>query len=240
MRPSRRILVLLGIGATFIASELLVFRSLNTSIEKLANGTVIVMQKAVSLSTIASASSKLLNISAEEPAPCTFGSLPQNIQNLLKGETATWKVQEPENLGEYTRKTWAGKKPPGCPGIAVGLFQNAKAPSYAVLLVPVPHPERSRPGFSETCLGFRLLVFSRKVGLSTYEATVVEKSNDTIPSSYFIRKAPVSRFFNEDSKRKFQVQATEAILMVDSAEQEYEADIYFWSNGGFRREPVDD
>lgn len=89
-------------------------------------------------------------------------------------------------------------------------------------------------------LGVRLIVFSRKVGLSSYEATVVERSNDNVPSNYFIRKAPMSRFFNEESKRKFQVQATEAILMVDSAEQEYEADIYFWSNGRFRREPVDD
>ncbi len=59
-------------------------------------------------------------------------------------------------------------------------------------------------------------------------------------SNYFIRKVLISRFFSAESKRKFQVQVTEAILMVDSAEQEYEADIYFWSNGRFRREPVDD
>jgi hypothetical protein len=167
---------------------------------------------------------------AEGPVPCNFDSLPSDIQNRLKGELATWKVQEPENLSEYSRKTWAGKKPPGCPGIAVGLFQNAKAPSYAVLLVPVGHLD----------IGFRLVVFSRKVGLSSYEATVVERSNDHGASNYFIRKVPISRFFSEESKRKFQVQATEAILMVDSAEQEYEADIYFWSNGRFRREPVDD
>lgn len=164
--------------------------------------------------------------------PCSFGSLPSDIQNRLKGEPATWKVQEPESLSEYTRKTWAGKKPPGCPGIAEGLFQNTKAPSYAVLFVPVGHPEHNRTGFSETEVGFRLVVFTRKVGLSSYEATVVERSNGHGPSNYFIRKVPIGRFFNEESKREFQVQATEGILMVDSAEQEYEADIYFWSNGG--------
>ncbi len=98
--------------------------------------------------------------------PCGFGSLPSDIQNRLKGELATWKVQEPESLSEYTRKTWAGKKPPGCPGIAVGLFQNTKAPSYAVLFVLVGHPEHNRTGFSETEVGFRLVVFTRKVGLS--------------------------------------------------------------------------
>ena len=31
----------------------------------------------------------------EGPFTCNFGSLPSDIQNRLKGELATWKVQEP-------------------------------------------------------------------------------------------------------------------------------------------------
>ena len=167
---------------------------------------------------------------AGESTACNLGSLPSDIQSHLKGDFGSWKVQEAETLSEHARKTWAGKKPSACPGIAVGLFQNAKAPSYAVLLVPVDHPDA----------GYRFLVFSRKTGQSSYEATVVEQSDDHGASNYFIRKAPISRFFNEESKRKFQVQATDVILMVDSAEQEYEADIYFWSNGHFQHQPVDE
>jgi len=166
---------------------------------------------------------------AEGPALCNLGSLPSEVQNRLKGEFGSWKVQEPENLSEYTRKTWAGRKPPACPGIAVGLFQSAKTPSYAVLLVPVDHPDA----------GYRFLVFSRKTAELSYEPAVVEQSDDHGASNYFIRKVPVSDFFSEESKRKFQVQARDCILMVDSAEQECETDIYFWSNGRFRREPVD-
>jgi hypothetical protein len=166
----------------------------------------------------------------EEPPSCKLGSLPPDVQNSLKRDFGSWKIQEPENLSEYTRKTWAGKKPPGCPGIAVGLFQSAKTPSYALLLVPIDHPDA----------GYRFLVFSRKTGQPSYETTVVEKSDDRRGSNYFIRKVPISSHFNEESKRKFQVRASEAIEMVDSAEQEYEADIYFWSTGRFRREPVDD
>jgi hypothetical protein len=112
----------------------------------------------------------------------------------------------------------------------VGLFQSAKTPSYAVLLVPIDHPDA----------GYRFLVFSRKTGQPSYETTVVEKSDDHGTSNYFIRKVPISRFFNEEYKRKFQIQATDAILMVDSAEQEYEADIYFWSNGRFQQQSVDE
>ncbi len=173
--------------------------------------------------------SPVLASAAEGPAPCNLGSLPSDIQNRLKEDFGSWKVQEPENLSEHARKTWAGKKLPGCPGIAVGLFQSAKTPSYAVLLVPVDHPDA----------GYKFLVFSRKTGQPSYETTVVEKSDDHGASNYFIRKVPISEFFSEESKRKFQVQATEAILMVDSSEQEYEADIYFWSKGRYRQEPVD-
>jgi len=166
----------------------------------------------------------------EGPPPCKLGSLPPDIQNSLKRDFGSWKIQEPANLSDFTRKTWAGKKPPACPGIAAGLFNSAKTPSYALLLVPIGHPDA----------GYRFLVYSRNTGESSYEATVVEQSDDHGASNYFIRRVSLGKFFGEESKRKFQVQATDGIVMTDSAEQEYEADIYFWSNGRYRQEPVDD
>src|SRR5260370_3047400 len=138
-------------------------------------------------------------------------------------------MQEPKNLGENARKTWAGRKPLACPGIAVGLFQNAKRASYAVLLVPVDHPDAA----------YRFLTFSRKAGESSYEPTAVEQFDEHGASNYFIRKVRISDFFDAQSQKKFQVQATEAIEMIDSAEQEYGAAVYFWSNGHFRQEPVE-
>jgi hypothetical protein len=174
--------------------------------------------------------SPLLARTAEEPDPCNVGSLPADIQNHLKGDFASWKIQDAETLSEQARKTWAGKKPSACPGIAVGLFQASKTCSYAVLLVPVDHPDA----------GYKFLVFRRKSGQPSYEPIVVEQSDDHGASSYFIRKVGIGTLFNEESKKRFQVQAPEAILMVDSAEKEYEADVYFWSNGRFRHEPVDE
>jgi len=165
----------------------------------------------------------------EGSAPCNLGSFPSDVQKRLKSDFGSWKIQEPESLSDHARKTWAGKKPPACPGIAVGLFQSAKTPSYAVLLVPVDHPDG----------GYRFLVFSRKAEQPSYDTTVVEQSDDHGASNYFIRKVPISKFFSEESKKKFQVQASEGILMVDSAEQEYEADVYFWSKGSYQHQPVD-
>jgi hypothetical protein len=167
---------------------------------------------------------------AAEPATCNLASLPSDIQSRLKKDFDSWKIQQPENLSENARKTWAGRKPSACPGIAVGLFQNAKTVSYAVLLVPVDHPDAA----------YRFMVFSRKAGEPSYEPTAVEQFDNHGASNYFIRKVPIRDFFSAESKRKFQVEATEAIEMIDSAEQEYGADIYFWSNGHFRQEPVDD
>jgi hypothetical protein len=160
---------------------------------------------------------------------CKLSLLPSEIQTRLKQDFDAWKIQETEDLSEPARKTRAGKKPPACPGIAVGLFEGTATPSYAVLLVPADHPDT----------GYRFLVLSRKAGQPSYGLTVVEKSDDHGASNYFIRKVAVTEFFSGESKKKFQVQATEAILMVDSAAQEYEADIYFWSNGRYRQEPVD-
>jgi hypothetical protein len=167
---------------------------------------------------------------AEEPASCNLASLPSAIQSRIKKDFGSWKIQESENLSENARKTWVGRKPLVCPGIAVGLFQDAKTSSYAVLLVPMSQPNT----------GYRFLVFRRKAGEPSYEPTVIEQFDDHGSSNYFIRKVPISDFFGAESKRKFQVQATEGIEMIDSAEQEYGAEIYFWSNGRFRREPVDD
>jgi len=109
-------------------------------------------------------------------------------------------------------------------------LNSAKTPSYALLLIPIGQPDA----------GYRFLVFSRNTGQSFYQATVVEHSDDHGASNYFIRRVSIGKFFDEESKRKFQVQATDGIVMTDSAENEYGADVYFWSNGSYRHEPIDD
>ena len=73
----------------------------------------------------------------------------------------------------------------------------------------------------------------------SYEMKAVEQSGDSGAANFFIHKVPISKFFNEQSRRKFHVRTSEGILLVDSAEKEYEADVYFWANGGYRHEPVD-
>lgn len=84
----------------------------------------------------------------------------------------------------------------------MGLFQSAKQASYAVLLVPSDQPD----------VGYRFVVFNPQLETSAYQELTVEKSDVHGASNFFIQKVPVSKFFDEASKKKFQVQATEAIL----------------------------
>jgi hypothetical protein len=48
----------------------------------------------------------------EEPPSCKSGSLPPDVQNSLKRDFGSWKIQEPEDLEGYTRKTWASANRP--------------------------------------------------------------------------------------------------------------------------------
>ena len=165
----------------------------------------------------------------QSPTLCKVESLPSDIQNRLKEEYGSWKIQEPADLSQRARERWESEKPQECPGIAVGHFESAKTPSYAVLLVPMGHADG----------GYRFLVFSQKAGQPAYETRLVEKLDQNGAANYFIHRTPISKFFDEPSRKKFQAHTVDGILLVDSAENEYGVEVYFWSGGRYRHEPID-
>ena len=65
----------------------------------------------------------------EKPNPCDPGSLPSDVQNRLKMDFGSWKIQELETLSEHARGAWTGRKLIGCPGIAIGRFLGPSAAS---------------------------------------------------------------------------------------------------------------
>lgn len=164
----------------------------------------------------------------EGSALCKPGSLPPDVQSRLKGEFSSWKVQEPADLSPHARERWESEKPLACPGIAVGKFENDKTPSYAVLLVPQSH----------TDTGYKFLVFSPKAGQPSYEMRAAD-SGDSGAANFFIHRTPISKFFDAPSRKKFQAHTVDGILLVDSAENEYGVEVYFWSGGHYRHEPID-
>jgi hypothetical protein len=167
--------------------------------------------------------------STEKLSLCNPGSLPDDVQNHLGGELNAWRIQGPADLGPDARERWESEKPLQCPGIAVGHFEDDKTLSYAVLLVP-----QSRSG-----TGYKFVVFSAKAGQSSYGMRVADQSAASEASNYFIHEVEINKFFDEKSKRKFQVQTRQGILLVGSGKIGYEADIYFWAGGKYEGQPVD-
>ena len=164
---------------------------------------------------------------AEAPTLCK--PLPSDIQQRLGEEFGSWKIQETKDLSTTARERWKSEKPQQCPGIAVGRFTDGGTLSYAVLLVPKEHSDA----------GYKFLVFSPTPGKSSFERTVVEQSDRDGAANFFIHRVPISKFFNEPSRKKFGVRATEGILLADAGAKEYETDVYFWSNGSYQHQPVD-
>jgi len=165
----------------------------------------------------------------QNPTLCKLDLLPSDIQNRLKQEYGAWKIQEPADLSKGARERWASERPLACPGIAVGHFRSAKTPSYAILLVPTGHTDG----------GYRFVVFSQKAGDPGYEARVIDVLDQNGAANYFIERAPISKFFDAPSRKKFQAYTVDGILLVDSAENEYEVEVYFWSGSRYRHEPID-
>jgi hypothetical protein len=160
---------------------------------------------------------------------CQSQALPQFVQDYIREHNDAWRIQEPKDLGSRARERWEAEKPLGCPGIAVGKFDNTKHSSYAILLVPITQKAR----------GYKFIVFNPQAGTHLYQPRVVDQSETAESAAFFIHTIAIGGFFDPHSQRKFQVQAQEGILLIDASEREYEADVYFWGAGRYHSQPID-
>jgi hypothetical protein len=155
----------------------------------------------------------------QPPVLCRFDSFPPVIRRHLREEYGSWKVQEAADLSPRARERWQSEKPFECPGIAVGYFESAQTPSYALLLVPMRHADA----------GYRFVVFSQRPGQSDYEVRILDKLDESGAANYFLRGMPIGKFLDEASKKRFHAHTADVILLFDSAKKEYEVDVYYWS-----------
>jgi hypothetical protein len=160
---------------------------------------------------------------------CKIDDFPETVQDQLKADLASWKIQEPDDLTRRARERWQAEKPLRCPGLAIGKFERNDASGYAVLLVP-----RNR-----SMSGHKFLIFGPMERPTAYRQRAVDQSNGIGSGDFFIRTVAIGKFFDAASRIKFRVQTPEGILLVDAGEKEYEADIYFWTNGKYEQQPVD-
>jgi hypothetical protein len=58
-------------------------------------------------------------------------------------------------------------------------------------------------------------------------------------SNYFIRRVHIAKVFSTEWVKKLKVASKDGVMSVDAAENEYGVDVYFWTDGQYRHEPID-
>ena len=156
---------------------------------------------------------------------CNQKQLPSDLEQLLERSYNSWTIQSSGLLSKTARERWSANKLLSCPGAVEGEFFAGGDTVYVLLLVP-----RERPDY-----GYRVIAVGEK-----NRAVIVETSDSRGSSNYFLQKVRTSDYFNREKAERFRPQSKDSFLVIDSAEREYGADLYFWTDGRFRKEPVDE
>jgi hypothetical protein len=168
-------------------------------------------------------------LALESETQCRLEILPVELQNRLKSDFASWKIQEISDLSNSAKARWVAEKPQSCPGIAVGEFEIPDRTSYAVLLVPAGNPQAA----------YRLALFTPSGNNSTSSLRIAASWDKGGASNNFIHTVRVNKVFSADWIRRLRVRTQEAILSVESAEGEYGTEVYFWADNQYHHEPID-
>ena len=159
---------------------------------------------------------------------CEQGALlPRDIQSLLTLQFNSFHIERPPGLGPRAFTRWQSETPLQCPGLAVGWFE-IRSRSYAVLLVSKNDAKKA----------YKFVVFTPTGAQPPYETRVLD-SDTTRAGNSFIRTTMFGKFFDKTSVKKFHAYTRDGILIVDSAENEYEVDVYFWADGTYQHQPLD-
>jgi len=171
---------------------------------------------------------------ANKVKPCTLESLPDELQVRLRTDYSSWKVQVFPSLSTKAKTRWQSERPqpgqmyPDCPGIAVGLFKTDQL-SFAVLLVPIDKPDAA----------YRLVIFTLSGDTAAGSLETADQWDNGGAANYFIRRVQIANVFSAVWIRKLKVTAKDGVMSVEAAENEYGVDVFFWTNGQYRHEPID-
>lgn len=116
-----------------------------------------------------------------------------------------------------------------CPGIAIGQFESPNQSSYAVLLVPKNNPDSA----------YKLLVFTPNPTHPAETLKIVDEWDRRGAANNFIHTVVITKMFSKEWIKRLNAKASDGILTVDSGENEYGVEVYFWSKGEYHHEPID-
>ena len=93
--------------------------------------------------------------------------------------------------------------------------------------------------------GYRFVVFSQRPGQSDYEAKLLAKSDEAGAADYFLRGIPIGKFVEQELNPNLvfdKAHTSDVILLFllhdSGAFEESEVDVYYWSEGRYKRDVV--
>jgi len=87
---------------------------------------------------------------------------------------------------------------------------------------------------------YKLLVFTPSASQPRDAVTVVDQGSRGGAADFFVHVVPINRFFSPEWVRRLHVKTGEGFLFVDAGESEYEADVYYWADGQYQHEAIDE
>jgi hypothetical protein len=159
---------------------------------------------------------------------CQVDTIPKDIRGTLERRFYGWKVQESMNLLPKARQKWASIAPLACPGIATGHFEDPRAVSYALLLVPA----------DSSANGYKLVVFTPPPGQSFYGFKMLDQGAVNA-SAFFIHAVAIDRVFDSELKKRFRPKGSEAVLMAATDDKGAVQNVFFWTGDSYDHAQVD-
>ena len=166
-------------------------------------------------------------VAAQELPKSGKAALAVPVDTLLKAKFPQWRPKQLSDMGADDQQLWSnGPNAKESPGIAMGHFEFPDELSYAVLLVRKSNPSG----------GYKLLVFSKGPTKDAFTWKLLDHAEGQTCSCLVISKTEPGKYSDWENKRSVQ-------LKLDGIQVEWMekgAQLYYWSESGYRTLQVSD
>jgi len=166
-------------------------------------------------------------VAAQESPKSGKAALAVPVDTLLKAKFPQWRPKQLSDMGADDQQLWLnGPNGKESPGIAIGHFEFPDEFSYAVLLVRKSDPSG----------GYKVLVFSKGPTKDAFTWKLLDHAEAQTCSCLVISKTEPGKYPDWENKKSVQ-------LKLDGIQVEWlekGAQLYYWSESGYRRLQVSD
>jgi len=164
---------------------------------------------------------------SQAKSPCSESVLPASLQELVGAKFSGWRPKQLSDMDQDDQKFWTeGPHAKDCPGIAVGHFESADDLSYAILLVPKSKPDG----------GHKIVVFGKPSANVDYVGKLIVHAEGGTYSGLVVSKAEPGKYSSWDSTKAIQIKLDGVYVEW----MEKGAQLFYWSNGRYRKLQVSD